>query len=196
MPKTHTLNANAALASALAAGATQVRFPLDVPMLGSNGGKLLRVFWNAQMAGWDANYHGDNPRMIPSKFRPGDVLRFREDYANDQHGLRYRADTNAAPALQHLWDATEWRRAALMPAALIRYTYTVAAVRAERVLEISEADALKCAGGWLVPAQTFTHVIRYKEIWTALYGKRYPWADSWCWIAEMRRGPKVERGRR
>jgi hypothetical protein len=90
-----------------------------------------------------------------------------------------------------------WRAASQMPVEYIRHTYTIAAVRAEYLPEISEADALKCGvepvpshGKWCDPALGrqghWTARKAYHDLWTALHGKRHLW-ESWTWVVDLER---------
>ena len=48
---------------------------------GSNGGKLRGVVWNDAFDQWDAQYFGDNPRLIGKcpYGKPGDRIRLRRE---------------------------------------------------------------------------------------------------------------------
>jgi hypothetical protein len=169
---------------------------------------------------WNRLFPQIGDKQIEPPYRPGDVFRFREAYADvhpcqideGRYSVQSRAGIPGPPSVTYrliyqadgpyhrcvATDSYPWRQrregfvigawtwARSQTLKEVRHAYTVAGVRGEYLPEISEADALKCAGSWQGPTQPFDLVIRYKKIWHALHGKRYPW-ESWVCVVDLER---------
>jgi hypothetical protein len=151
------------------------------------------------------------PSRLP--YAPGDRVWIRECWglsAND-HGhqcLCYRASKDEDPQdTMRLWDqdhwtvaSTEcpaqdppekWRPSIHMPRWAARIVLPVVSVRAERVRDISEADAI-AEGVEPLPLTRRTddkprscdHRTAFQELWADLYGTKHPPETSWCWVIE------------
>ena len=87
----------------------------------------------------------------------------------------------------------KWRPSIHMPRWASRLTLAVTAVRVERLQAITEEDALAegvspapfCKSG---RPPGLEHVEAYEDLWTAINGKRAPWArNPWVWVVEFTR---------
>jgi len=90
---------------------------------------------------------------------------------------------------------TKWRSPIFMPRSLSRLTLSLAAVRVQRVQDISEEDA-RAEGVWGVdePYQGVGDLPsdRYRDLWDSINGKRpgCAWKDNpWAWALTFRRLP-------
>lgn len=123
---------------------------------------------------------------------PGDRLWVRETWQDNTppSGYIYKAD----------WGGYEddpdsgWRSSIFMPRWASRITLEIAAVRVERVQDISFADII--AEGWqMQPERGGDEVQRdaardwYMDLWDATNGRRgFPWTSNpWVWVIEFRR---------
>lgn len=86
-----------------------------------------------------------------------------------------------------------WRPSIHMPRWASRLTLDVVSVRVERLQAITEEDALAegvspapfCKSG---RPPGLEHVEAYEDLWTAINGKRAPWArNPWVWVVEFTR---------
>lgn len=120
-----------------------------------------------------------------------------DDYSEDTHDIVYRADYDGGD-----WDHYEpnadgtmarskvpppWRSPLHMPRWASRLTLEVVNVRAERVNEISEADAR--GEGVETASDAPTYREAYMFAWDSLNAKRgYPWsANPWVWVVSFKR---------
>ena len=133
---------------------------------------------------------------------PGDRLWVRETFS--AHGafgtegrITYRADCGDGKEPHGL----HWKPAIFMPLKLSRITLEIVALRAERLQDISEKDALAEGISWPdVDGKPYRPPIdttgmsslrlaanRYKELWESINGKG-SWAlNPWCWCIEFKR---------
>lgn len=131
--------------------------------------------------------------------QPGDRLWVRETFADEAGGTRqflgehlfYRAD-----ALHPIVD--KWTPSIYMPRWASRITLEIAAVRVERLQDISEADA-RAEGfqltGW-VPSysnpdnamgdETFTAKDNFAELWESINGAGSWDANPWVWVIDFK----------
>lgn len=128
--------------------------------------------------------------------KPGDTLWVRETFAVNCVGGKdfvfYRADCGSDG------DGAKWKPSIFMPRKYSRITLRITDVRAERLQEISEADAIAegliqrpdwpdvqwaCVNGnyWRDPRQAF------RTLWDSINEKRgYGWHDNpWVWIVSF-----------
>lgn len=122
----------------------------------------------------------------PSPYQVGVRLWVRETWGRcDRDQVIYRADNIETLAKERQW--------VTMRAA--RLNLEVAAVHAERVQEITEADAL--AEG-IAPTEANTFEIEdtefqdarsaYAYLWQGINGKRAPWeSNPWVWVVSFKR---------
>jgi hypothetical protein len=123
--------------------------------------------------------------------RPGDLLWVRETWSTNGMQTVYRAGHSALT--EGINDAClKWRPSIHMPRWASRITLRVASVRIERVMEISDRDALAegvslraveaAAGGWKFPA-----TIVFAGLWDSINERRgYGWASNpWVWVIEF-----------
>jgi hypothetical protein len=131
---------------------------------------------------------------------PGDGLWVREtwhDYMGEE--TLYRADF---PIIQHDEDGEDlslraeyfkWRPSIFMPRAFSRITLEITGVRAERLRDITEEDAIAegCAGG-MHGSQSLDDLVdpldEYRDLWNTINGKTYPWeSNPWVWVIEFKK---------
>lgn len=145
----------------------------------------------------------------------GDRLWVRETWAHDPSpgancddhlcGLPthvwYRASVSDEHASMHA-GAARWRPSIHMPRWASRIELEIAAVRVERLRDISEGDADAEGFGGYFPARAFpNHAWSqaaldgdksipecFAELWDAINGKRAPWSSNpWVWVIDFRR---------
>lgn len=134
----------------------------------------LDRFFNHQIP---ADQLADAALSLPVGTGPQSVL-----YAADFGEWAYSPDSDLKP----------WRPSIFMPRSASRITLEVVTVRAERLRDISEDDAL--AEG-VEATSDFTAVMNYAILWDKLNGKRAPWASNpWVWRVEFSVADVAARG--
>lgn len=130
--------------------------------------------------------------------RPGDRLWVREtfawsEYAADHEEVLWRADSEYS--LEERGGA-RWRPAIHMPRWASRITLEITGVRAERLNEISETDALaegvpkawQYADTYLTPAGDFACAeVAFQRLWESINGTGSWQANPWVWVIEFKR---------
>lgn len=111
----------------------------------------------------------------------------RDDY--DPAGVIYAADA-PADALAETRGIIKWRPSIFMPRDASRITLEIASVRAERLQDISEADA-KAEG---CTARTYRDgrghepaVVDFRDLWGKINGVGAWNANPWVWVVEFKR---------
>lgn len=136
---------------------------------------------------------------IKSPYQPGDVLWVRETWCKNENpnspnygGYEYYADHEGA----HCQSLIKWRSPRFMPKEAARIFLLVKEVRAERLQEITDEDAI--AEGMsqiLVDGVVFMSAKGdFHVFWDALNIKRgYGWdTNPWVWVIEFERITKEE----
>jgi hypothetical protein len=130
---------------------------------------------------------------------PGDRLYVRETHAIMNHDTRrvwYQADCGTDGHADRGWyDATlrnngmRWRPSIYMPRWASRITLEIVAVRVERVVEISEDDALaEGVTGDEHGADQPLPSMCFQALWDSIYTGAHAWeADPWCWCIEFKK---------
>ena len=129
--------------------------------------------------------------------RPGDRLWVRETFARnvpgceEQGGVSYRADHND-PRGDGPAHPMRWTPSIHMTRALSRIDLQIAAVRVERLHDITEQDA-QAEGVAPLPCHhadcdTGHHRTAFAELWDEINGDKVPWASNpWVWVVSFRR---------
>lgn len=168
--------------------------PLRVDKHGEEypGEPVFGIYGGSQGAGWD----------VPATVRPGDTLWVRETWTllhtHDADGvtlvpfngdrvfadryIAYRATSEVefcdgdgfSGDFADKSDMPKWRPSIHMPRWAARIFLEVTAVRAERVCDISEADAT---------AEGFADSAEFTRAWAGIYGS----CEGWCWVIEFKR---------
>lgn len=133
--------------------------------------------WNREHTAWD---------MTRCPYgQPGDRLWVRETWAPLTNGYAYAADP--------IWNASpsgRWRPRIHMPRAASRILLEVTGVCAQRLQDISDADA-KAEGVALTPrtCTMYDGIWRdaYRDLWESINGK-FSWSrNPWLWVVEFKR---------
>lgn len=117
----------------------------------------------------------------------GDKLWVRETWRHQASphtvsSCRYRVDET--PENDHY----QWRPSIFMPRWASRITLEVTSVRAERLQEISEADAAAEGIAHVPPDSRLVPL--YAQLWDSLNAKRAPWASNpWVFVVSFQRLP-------
>jgi hypothetical protein len=154
-----------------------------------NPGPYLKLPWYAGAVDFDETVH----RIYPV-IQPGDRIWVKEAVAwVSRCGWRYRADNDDLSEQREQGEVGRWRSPIHMPRSASRITLTVTEVRAQRVSEISEADAVAEGINRLVGSEGPNHFTReivgkwsgsfnaptaqevYAELWNTLHGP-----DAWA----------------
>lgn len=100
----------------------------------------------------------------------------------DDHVIAYRADWGP------LQDSCHWRPSIHMPRAASRTTLEIAAVRVERLQDISEADALAegVKNSLHLPGGRFARE-NFAHLWWTINGDGSWEENPWVWVVEFRR---------
>lgn len=127
---------------------------------------------------------------------PGDRLWVREAWAITGHDLiTYRSDgiTRRVPVDLEAEYAKplRWRPSIFLPRWGSRLSLEVTDVRAERLQEIDEHDAIaEGVDGWVTDTRCETARDGFRVGWDLLNGKRAPWeSNPWVWVVSFRRVP-------
>lgn len=143
--------------------------------------------------------HGDPVPVSCPYGSPGDVLWVRETWGlfdreaiggEKGYGVAWRAthpslDDGAEwidgpvdyPAT--IKASEKWRPSIHMPRWVCRLRLRVTSVRAERLHDISEADARAEGVGPLgVDEDDYTHAAKFRALWDSINGKRFPWSSG------------------
>ena len=132
------------------------------------------------------------PRMggEPPRYQVGDRLYVRESYAPHYHGPGrhgYAADWTERAA--DVVPRPKWTPSIHMPKAAARIWLEVVSVRAEEVLDISEADALaegiQPQDGIVARCMT-PAAAAFRSVWIDIYGEQ-SWRLGYCWVYTFRR---------
>jgi len=190
---------------------TQARRPIKwaVNQVGEPADHLCQIGTTGRWIAWrgpadqeacqqltDRAYGSDDAFKAPCQ--PGDRVWIRECFAKVHDDLPtsaclYRADFDCDVE----WT---WQPNIHMPRWAARIVLPVVSVRAERVCDISEADAmaegverLELTSGILpdvpppfnrVHPMTSSYRDAYHALWRSLYGDKHPPETSWCWVIE------------
>lgn len=157
------------------------------PSPSGNGGPYLHAPVNApeieRRRGWKP---GDCDPEVVERLYPrtqvGDRLWVKEAYYSEsRETIHYRADG---------WGYEDdpdsgWKSPLFMPRWASRITLEVTEVRAQRVQDISEEDAIaegaKRTTPWLTAKEA------YEDIWNSINGKKYPWkSNPWVWAISFK----------
>jgi hypothetical protein len=155
---------------------------------GAPGDRLwLRETW--QYADWTEDgqpfvrYAADNAVRICEGAGEGETL--VDVWAQLSAEANYSIDGKAADR--------RWRPSIFMPRWASRLTLTITDVRVERLIEISEADAIAegiaRAGRWYQPGSFGTARAAYKQLWNSLNASRgYGWLENpFVWVVSFER---------
>lgn len=132
----------------------------------------------------------DHPRGGPltayvAPYVVGDRLWVRETWAPKAEGVVYGADW-----LPAAFDSMKpWRPSIFMPRAASRLTLTVTEVRAQRLQDITPADAIAegippAANSLTIDCDTPNPVDGYRTLWDSLNAKRAPWSSN-PWVVAV-----------
>jgi hypothetical protein len=103
--------------------------------------------------------------------------------------VQYEAGGSNLRGFEHLHGMGKVRQSIFMPRWASRITLEVTAVRAERLQDVSEADALAEGVGGLAPEDTHASARdEFQSLWDGINGKRAPWeSNPWVWVVEVTR---------
>jgi hypothetical protein len=128
--------------------------------------------------------------LAKSKYEVGDILYVRETWAESAM-MEYFYKANGDERIQ---PTIKWRPSIHMPAAAARLFLKVTAVRAERLQDITEADAIaegcQSGGDWSSAPTT-----EFSALWQSIYGPESVNDDPWVWAYTFERcdAPTIHR---
>lgn len=152
-------------------------------------------------------------RGLKAPYEVGDRLWVRETWQpHPEAGVRFPEGSIPADAVVYAADLTKeeyndskpWKPSIYMPRAASRITLEVVGVRAERLKEITNEDALKegiesddyleriefqeiAAPVEGLPTTYLTPRTEFKRIWDSINGKKHPWdSNPWVWRVEFK----------
>jgi hypothetical protein len=176
------------------------------PRYDKERGRFARMGLFATIGLRNGMWHGLSPEGIPfvndeikqPRYQPGDILWVRETWLEHKGTYIYKAD-GKHEALDALIGVPcfKWRPSIFMPRAAARTFLRVTAVRAERLHEITEEDAVREGffAGWH-STETSSRAMAARQafcwVWDTLNGKRaggaYAWArNPWVWVVSFER---------
>lgn len=128
---------------------------------------------------------------------PGDRLWVRESLHNENGLAVYNADGEIVEYTQGTYGRWQWTRDSLpsihMPRKASRLTLEITGVRAERLHQISEADALaegcdgKCPVGNIQAWRDGPHVYHFAQLWEQINGTESWDSNPWVWVINFKR---------
>jgi hypothetical protein len=113
----------------------------------------------------------------------GDRLWVRETWAEQGGDIYYKSDWGNTKPVNMVYNNIRWRSPFFMPRWVSRILLEITELRAERLQEITEEDAI--AEGCPSREETGFDTARYRFhiLWDSLNAKRYPWAlNPWVWV--------------
>ena len=136
-----------------------------------------------------------------ARYQPGDVLWVRETWLEHKGTYIYKAE-GKHEALDALIGAPffKWRPSIFMPAIVARILLRITAVRAERLKDITDEDAIREGIIVHVPVPGDGEPmprLQFRNLWDHLNAKRaggqYAWAmNPWVWVYSFERIEKPE----
>ena len=116
--------------------------------------------------------------------QPGDKLWVRETWRTLTEGIEYRADWVDPPR-------GIWKSPIFMPRLASRITLEIAAIRVERIQDITEEDIRYAEGCLYTPWLPSGDPLVFQNVWDSLNAKRgYGWEKNpFVWVIEFRRLP-------
>jgi len=80
---------------------------------------------------------------------------------------------------------TRWRPSIFMPQWASRITLEITEIRAERLQEITDKDAI--AEGWDANNSAYSPLTWFEKLWDSINGKKYPWVNNdWVWVISFK----------
>lgn len=173
-----------------------------------------QIRWAAVVVNGYGGWVDEHGRPCPCPYgRPGDRLWVRERHTfadtngEDRVTVHYSDETEATvevsmdAAEKVAWwiedrevdgDGNNWRSPIHMPRWASRITLEIINVRAERLQEISLADALAEGIQWQ-PGQRSAPVLDYAALWDSINSKRgWGWEKNpWVWVLAFTRVPRT-----
>lgn len=179
----------------------QTRRVINFPGL-EDGQRVIKVarpaghWWEVWVA---APVDGGRERIVPAEVKcpfdaPGDRLWVKETFAMGitgcPDGVSYRAD-HRDPLGDGPAHPMKWSSSLFMPRRLSRLTLAITGIRAERLQDISEADAIaEGCPGCRADLPNVHALTWYRGLWDAINGKKAQWASNpWVWVITFRRLP-------
>lgn len=147
-------------------------------------------FYNEALSGSFISAYLESKELIHQitpKIYDGDQIYVKEAFCFDEHGLPvYRVDFPEKP-----W---KWTSPMFMPRAVARIWLDVLSVRAERLQDITDADAR--AEGVELPARTVTmyegiYRDAFARLWDSIHGAGAWDKNPWVWVYEFKESQNV-----
>ena len=133
-----------------------------------------------------------------AQYKIGDILYVRETWCELSYGYEYKAD---GETIDHLGNVMKWHPSIHMPKEAARIFLKITGVRAERLQDITEEEAVKegCQAGYheyqgaiwgQEDTDEWTAVEDYERVWYSTLKKtdidKYDWdANPWVWVYDF-----------
>mgnify|MGYP004606673443 FL=1 len=154
---------------------------------------------NVGCFGFGIDEYGGSIQYIkpPYGYAPGDILYIRETWKKAPNGYYYYEDWQR----NDIADITKWHPSIHMPKEAARIWLKVAAVRVERLQDITDKDAEREGAQPDYPfdydVDKWPNLEHFKKIWNSTVKKsnldRYGWdANPYVWVIEFERCEKPE----
>ena len=115
--------------------------------------------------------------------KPGDRLWVREPWGMGAHGPLYKeADSGDGTVFM------AWKSPIFMPRRFSRVVLEIAAVRVERIQDLSKKDAVAegVARHIVRPGKRSSFQDAFAVHWNSINGKKHPWSSNpWVWVTEF-----------
>ena len=154
---------------------------------------------NVGCFGFGIDEYGGSIQYVkpPYGYAPGDILYIRETWKKAPNGYYYYEDWQR----NDIADITKWHPSIHMPKEAARIWLKVAAVRVERLQDITDKDAEREGAQPDYPfdydVDKWPNLEHFKKIWNSTVKKsnldRYGWdANPYVWVIEFERCEKPE----
>jgi hypothetical protein len=127
------------------------------------------------------------PIVFKPRYQPGDILYVKETYAIVAGKYKYKADMIGVPK----WEDVKCKSSLFMPRAAARIFLKVTDVKAERLQDITEEDAMGegvdlTDTGWcnyLLKGKTVSTAKQsFATLWDSINGKKSWHSNPWVWV--------------
>lgn len=147
----------------------------------------LRQLFDVNMGYWSEEPADLKQPYIKSKYKVGDIMWVRETFAikkpidaeQDWESFGYKSDG------YELMPDEKWKPSIFMPKEACRIFLEVKHVRVERLMDISEDDAIR--EGIANGAYAVSPVSSFRKLWQSINGKDSWDKNPWVWVYEFKR---------
>ena len=117
--------------------------------------------------------------FAPALAEHGECFKYK---ASKNHQLYYQCGKECPEGVEAI---TKWKPSIHMPRWASRIDLEITEIRAERLQDISEEDAI--AEGWDANNSAYSPLTWFEKLWDSINGKKYPWVNNdWVWVISFK----------